>query len=248
MEHLRYVVSVTVSFLALTSIGNAQDSGARQQLPDEWRKHHDVRVSLGRCDGIMWVREFREILSDVSGSGDDDVAGISFWSYENNAPPLNLDGLSMFPELKCLTVFDGQRLSDSAWIDIAKRKQLVALIVPTAKLDDDELRTLQSLEDLQILDVSMTEVTDSSIETLASFKHLRLLNISGTRMTFFGGETLRGMLPRCDVVFERWIYGERGGSNWVDQVRKRLEIQENATRGPDGTLKKNPEPLDPDGG
>lgn len=241
MERTSLLASAAIMLTLLCEPGaHAQDADEIPSLPTAWRQYHDVRISVGRCDGLLWIQEFRALLSEVSATDDEKVAGVSFWSFSDGAPPLELDATSSFPSLRCLTVFDGRRLAKSWWQDVAQLKELRALVVPTARLDDDGLRTLQSLESLQILDISMTQITDASIDVLASFDNLRLLNVSGTRMTLYGGEKLRAKMPNCAVVFERWIYGERGGSNWSKEALQ-LETSTGGTTCPGGDI---PEAVD----
>lgn len=228
MKCLWVACFVLASFFRPVSTGHAQENRLGPEIPGDWQIHHDARVYT-ECGG--WIRnmtEFRDILNNDCSSDPrekdayfkDKIGEITFFSFERNTPPLELRHLESFPNLRILAIFDGRRLSESAWGDIAKIENLVALIVPTAKMKDEDLRALRALEDLRILDISMSDVTDASIEILSKFRNLRVLNISGTRMTLRGGERLRGMLPQCTVSFYPPIYGPRSQSSWAPYIRE----------------------------
>lgn len=223
------IASLTLlSFAAPASPGYSQEIDVGLDAPVDWKVHHRAHVYIGCSGWIGSMPAFRDILSNDCCSGLDDQGAqteseiweINFVSYDRNTPPLELRHLESFPNLRMLAIFDGRRLGDSAWGDIAKKKDLIALIAPTAKMKDEDLSILQGLEELRILDISMSDITDASIETLSTFRNLRALNISGTQMTLRGGEKLRGMLPRCWVSFYPPIYGPRSQSNWAPYMRE----------------------------
>lgn len=177
-------------------------------------RKHDARESFDSC-GLPW---FGEVLNGESNENSHIPTGIAFYGYKSNVGKLDLTELDDFNGLRCLAVFDGQRLADDAWANIAKCESLRALVVPTANLDDKMIEELTKLTHLIALDISMTEITDKSISTLATFKNLRVLNVSGTRMTLRGAEILRAKLPKCHIALTRWPYGERSPSNWSNEV------------------------------
>jgi internalin A len=66
---------------------------------------------------------------------------------------------------------------------------------------DDDLKNLENLDDVDVLDLSSTEVSDAGLGHLKRLTRLQMLVLSGTHVTPAGIDELRHALPGLAIVF-----------------------------------------------
>jgi hypothetical protein len=73
----------------------------------------------------------------------------------------------------------------------------------STRIGDNDLKELEDLDDVEVLDLSGTDVTDAGLSHLARLPRLQMLVLSGTHVTPAGIDTLRQSLPAVAILFSR---------------------------------------------
>jgi hypothetical protein len=66
---------------------------------------------------------------------------------------------------------------------------------------EDGLENLQTLPNLQSLNLASTQVTDDAMETFEAMSGLQVLNLRNTRTTETKINDLRRALPKCKISY-----------------------------------------------
>ena len=83
------------------------------------------------------------------------------------------------------------------------------------ELENEDLRFLKRISNLQKLNLRGTEISDDAIVHLVTAKSLRELDIRGTRISSSGLDRLQVALPDCEILFWRnWLFVMRGRA-WI---------------------------------
>jgi hypothetical protein len=88
---------------------------------------------------------------------------------------------------------EGLAISDAGIANLRRATQLVRLMSPWPRMDDEGLRQVCGLVRLQEVDISGSEVTDDGLRHLARLLDLRRLNLANTKVTDAGLAHLKRM-------------------------------------------------------
>lgn len=108
--------------------------------------------------------------------------------------------LSIFPDLKTLSLFDSS-ISDDDLARLAPTKTLETLYLGRTRITDDGLKHLAGLQKLRTLGLSDTRVTNQGLKQLASLSNLRSINVHRTQVTVTGGNDLKATLPQLVIHY-----------------------------------------------
>lgn len=68
-------------------------------------------------------------------------------------------------------------------------------------ITDDDLQLLQSLPELQLIDLDGTDVTDAGVSHLRGLKDLKTLRLFGTQTTSEGTREFHKAHPQCEIFY-----------------------------------------------
>ena len=108
-------------------------------------------------------------------------------------PLTGLEILSRLPQLRSLELTD--YVDDEALKEVGKLAQLQSLSLNGSRITDDGLSHLAGLEKLEVLSLRKTAITDGAVEHLIRLKQLRKLDVSGTKIGADGRRRLEQELP-----------------------------------------------------
>ena len=74
-----------------------------------------------------------------------------------------------------------------------------SLWLPVTQTDDDGLKNIAHLTDLETLILSQTKITDKGLKHLENLSNLRKLRVEKTRVTSAGVARLKSVLPECQI-------------------------------------------------
>ena len=102
--------------------------------------------------------------------------------------------------LKCLIIMEcGNKISNRAWANMQRMNELEELLIPNPIflsnfINDEDVKFLQFMAKLTVLDLSGSEITDATIPLIATLKLLRKLNLADcVDITALGFERLEGL-------------------------------------------------------
>lgn len=107
---------------------------------------------------------------------------------------VELRRLSVFPELKTLSLFDTP-LGDDDLEELANLPRLETLYLGRTRVTDAGLAHVARITALKTLGLSDTRVSDQGLPQLASLANLKSVNVHRTQVTVTGGNGLRAALP-----------------------------------------------------
>lgn len=102
--------------------------------------------------------------------------------------------ISVFPELKTLSLFDSP-VGDDDLAALPDLKYLETLYLGRTRVTDAGLKHLARLAKLKNLGLSDTRVSDQGLKLLAWLSDLRTINVHRTQVTVTGGNDLKAALP-----------------------------------------------------
>ncbi|HVX14197.1 MAG TPA: hypothetical protein VHC22_23625 [Pirellulales bacterium] len=105
--------------------------------------------------------------------------------------------LSLFPDLKTLSLFDSP-IGDDDLAQIAALPQLETLYLGRTHVTDAGLARVAGFAGLKTVGLSDTQVSDQGVELLAALGRLRSINLRHTRVSRAGADALKAALP--DIV------------------------------------------------
>ncbi|MFT3705905.1 MAG: chitobiase/beta-hexosaminidase C-terminal domain-containing protein [Agriterribacter sp.] len=97
------------------------------------------------------------------------------------------------------------------------KQQVIELSLARMPVKDDDLKTVQQLENLRKLNLNYTDITPKGIETLASLKNLRELTLSGTAVT---ADALEKILPLPDLA-EVYVWDTKIDSTQLGRLKNK---------------------------
>ena len=108
--------------------------------------------------------------------------------------------LSLFPEVKSLSLFDSP-VGDDDLAQMAGLGSLETLYLGRTRITDAGLADVARFKSLTTLGLSDTRISDEGIGRLASLSKLRSVNLHHTRVTAAGAEALKSALPQIVIHF-----------------------------------------------
>jgi hypothetical protein len=106
--------------------------------------------------------------------------------------------MSVFPELKTLSLFDSA-IGDDDLAQLAGAKTLETLYLGRTRVTDAGIKHLIQLPMLRNLGLSDTSISDQGLKQLASLGNLRTINVHRTQVTVTGGKDLKAALPQLVI-------------------------------------------------
>jgi hypothetical protein len=111
-----------------------------------------------------------------------------------------LEKLSVFPELKTLSLFDSA-IGDEGLAKLGPCPALEILYVGRTRVTDAGLKQLTRFPTIKNIGLSDTRVSDAGIRQLASLANLRTINVHRTQVTVTGGNDLKAALPQLVIHY-----------------------------------------------
>ena len=111
-----------------------------------------------------------------------------------------LEKLSVFPELKTLSLFDSA-IGDDGLAKLAPCRALETLYLGRTRVTDEGIKHLTQFQALKNVGLSDTRVSDQGIRQLASLGKLRSINVHRTQVTVTGGNDLKAALPQLVIHY-----------------------------------------------
>jgi hypothetical protein len=101
--------------------------------------------------------------------------------------------------------------------------KLLDLQIHSSRVDDNMLRHLAGMEQLQTLDITHNPITDQGLAELRKVTTLKSLLLQGTKVTAEGVADFQAALPRCDV---QWDYPDpdRKFVEWLRSLNPTIPI------------------------
>ena len=111
-----------------------------------------------------------------------------------------LERLSVFPELKTVSLFDSA-IGDDGLAKLGPCPALEILYLGRTHITDAGMKQLTRFPTLKNLGLSDTQVSDQGIRQLASLANLRTINVHRTQVTVTGGNDLKAALPQLVIHY-----------------------------------------------
>ena len=89
----------------------------------------------------------------------------------------------------------------SRWLPREYWDQVAEVYMNGSEVTDDDLRTLQALPYLRIVDLQNTEITDAGVWHLRGLKRLEMLQLFGTQTTSNGTRRFQSEVPKCEIFY-----------------------------------------------
>jgi serine/threonine protein kinase len=142
------------------------------------------------------------------------------WKFQPISPAA-LEELSQLPKLESLR-FNSSVFKERHAMAIGKLK-LLDLQIHSSRVDDNMLRHLAGMEQLQTLDITHNPITDQGLAELRKVTTLKSLLLQGTKVTAEGVADFQAALPRCDV---QWDYPDpdRKFVEWLRSLNPTIPI------------------------
>jgi hypothetical protein len=136
------------------------------------------------------VAAVRELGGSVSGG-----TGVDDWFPWL----LRLFGVEHLGAVDDVHLIERPSLRESDVAVVAQFTHLRRLVFCKSRVTDDALAHLETLTDLEYLDLDSTRVTDAGLDHLKSLHNLRCLSLTGTEVSDHGADALNDQLPYCRI-------------------------------------------------
>lgn len=191
--------------------GRSQSIPAGEKLPDELQKL--TAVSFDGKDVILNEGlEFLEGLPNLESVNLTANRGVTSIKSLRNCPRLRelylrhtgitdagLESIQALQQLETLSIGDTP-LTDAGLKTLAGLPNLKLLdLFNCQQIPEAGLGHLAALPKLELLNVAGMPLTDAGMEHLKGLKNLKAVDVNGTKVTEAGAQSLRSVLPNCNV-------------------------------------------------
>ncbi len=191
--------------------GRSQSLKAGDQLPAELQKL--TAISFDGKDVILNEGlEFLEGLPNLEVVNLTANRGVTSIKSLRNSPQLRelylrhsgindagLESIQSLQQLETLSIGDTP-LTDAGLKTLAGLPNLKLLdLFNCQRITEAGLGNLASLPKLELLNVAGMPLTDAGMEHLKGLKNLKAVDVNGTKVTEAGAQSLRSVLPNCNV-------------------------------------------------
>lgn len=117
----------------------------------------------------------------------------------NDTTDEDLKYVKCFPEVRSITLAQAIKIQDEDLKYLSNLSNLQSLDLSETKITGEGFKHLNNLPSLGNIDLTASKVTDKSIQELKKFKTLKLIILCKTKVTQKGVKMLKKELPDCDI-------------------------------------------------